>query len=537
MFTFSPVLPMEEESGHAAACLRATCPTGVLVSDLDVRGATARAAVPPGERRLAPDKLAATAELVSPTLVRDSLPSRAHALVAWLVVVDALAIGVALTSAYIGRFGTRTDAVLTSGVSGLAVSALLGIAWLATIAAQRGYEPRFLGVGGEEYSRVTKATFVLFGAMAIASYVVKFELARGFVGLAFPVGLLALLVGRWTVRQWLVGQRRVGKLCHRVVVLGERSAVCDFIAQLRVEPKAGFTVVGACLPDRDQKLRISDRVDVLGDYADVASVAVAVRADVVAVTASDSVTPDSLRRIAWSLEGLDVDLVVAPAMTEVAGPRVSVRPVAGLPLLYVDEPRFAGWQRIVKGTIDRVGALLGLVLLSPLLLLVALAVRLDSSGPAFFRQDRVGLDGRSFRVLKFRTMVVDAEERRAELGEMNEGDGLLFKISQDPRVTTVGGFLRRTSIDELPQLWNVLRGEMSLVGPRPLAVDGEAFEDDEHRRHLVKPGMTGLWQVSGREDQSWDAAVRLDLYYVENWSLAMDLLILARTVVAVFRGR
>ncbi len=521
------------------------------MTDLDVHAATPAATpqapahapeasarlanIPPGERRLAPDKLAATAELVAPSRLRDSLPSRAVSLVTALVVVDALAISLALTIGYIGRFGA-TASTVGRGVSGVAVSVLLGLAWLATIAAQRGYEPRFLGVGGEEYGRVTKATFVVFGAMAIGSYMVKFELARGFVGVAFPVGLFALLVGRFTARQWLVRQRRSGRLCHRVVVLGERSSVCDFTAQLRLEPRAGFTVVGACLPDRGQTLRFSDGVDVLGDYGDVASVAVAVRADVVAVTASDSITPENLRRIAWSLEGLDVDLVVAPAMTDVAGPRVSVRPVAGLPLLYVDEPRFTGWQRLAKGTIDRVGALLGLVVLAPLLLGVAVAVRLTSRGPALFRQERVGLDGRAFRVFKFRTMDVDAEQRREELGDLNEGDGLLFKIAADPRVTRIGAFLRRTSVDELPQLLNVLRGNMSLVGPRPLAVDGEAFVDHEHRRHLVKPGMTGLWQVSGREEQSWDDAVRLDLYYVENWSLAMDLLILVRTVVTVFRG-
>jgi exopolysaccharide biosynthesis polyprenyl glycosylphosphotransferase len=521
------------------------------VSDLDFRGDTpsaaaatpptapspdpATAALPPGERRLAPDKLAATAELVSPARLRDSLPSRAGSLVSALVLIDALAIAAALTVGYIGRFGATT-AVVGRGVSGVVVSVLLGAAWLATIAAQRGYEPRFLGVGGEEYGRVTKATFVVFGAMAIGSYIVKFELARGFVGVAFPAGLFALLVGRFSARQWLVRQRGAGRLCHRVVVMGERSSVCDFTAQLRLEPSAGFTVVGACLPDRGDKLRAGDGVDVLGDYGDVASVAVAVRADVVAVTASDSITPENLRRIAWSLEGLDVDLVVAPAMTDVAGPRVSVRPVAGLPLLYVDEPRFTGWQRLAKGTIDRVGAAAGLVVVAPLLLLVAVVVRVTSHGPALFRQERVGLDGRAFRVFKFRTMDADAEERRAELGELNEGDGLLFKIAADPRVTRIGAVLRRTSIDELPQLLNVLRGEMSLVGPRPLAVDGGAFVDHEHRRHLVKPGMTGLWQVSGRAEQSWDDAVRLDLYYVENWSLAMDLLILVRTVVAVFRG-
>ena len=325
---------------------------------------------PPGERRLAPDKLAATAELVSPTKVRDSLPSRARGLMVGLVLVDALAIAIAVTVGYLGRFGVSGASVASGvgGLNGVLLTVLLGIGWLLTIAGQRGYEPRLLGVGGEEYGRVTRATFLVFSAIAIASYVVKLELARGFVALAFPIGLVLLLAGRFSVRQWLVRQRRAGRLCHRVVVVGERAWVCDFVAQLRQEPRAGFTVVGACLPDRDERMRAGDNVDVLGDYADVASVAVAVRADVVAVTASDSVAPDALRRIAWSLEGLDVDLVVAPAMTDVAGPRISVRPVAGLPLLYVDEPRFTGWQRLVKGTLDRIGAAVGLLLLAPVLL-------------------------------------------------------------------------------------------------------------------------------------------------------------------------
>jgi lipopolysaccharide/colanic/teichoic acid biosynthesis glycosyltransferase len=205
-------------------------------------------------------------------------------------------------------------------------------------------------------------------------------------------------------------------------------------------------------------------------------------------------------------------------------------------LLYVDEPRFTGVPRLVKGTIDRVGSALGLLILGIPLLLVAAAVRLTSPGPALFRQRRVGRGGAEFSVFKLRTMYQDAEERRAGLNTLNEGDGLLFKIKDDPRVTPLGRVLRRLSIDELPQLINVLIGHMSLVGPRPLAVDGEAFVDHEHRRHLVKPGMTGLWQVSGREQQSWDDAVRLDLYYVENWSLAMDLVILMRTGLAVFRG-
>jgi exopolysaccharide biosynthesis polyprenyl glycosylphosphotransferase len=506
------------------------------VTNVDVRSLTGRPIGPAYvNRRRSADVLAAAPPAL-PAPLAQSLPRRSRVVGATLVTVDLVAVVAALSLAYIGRFGV-TPTQVALGLSGVLVSAAIGVGWLATIAAQRGYEPRVLGVGGEEYRRVTRATLVLFGGLAIASYLLKFELARGFVGLALPVGLVLLLLGRFTARRWLVRQRAAGRLCHRVLVLGERAMITQFVAQLRQEPNAGFTVVGACLPGRAERLRSGDSIPVLGDYSDVAEVVRSVGADVVAVTASESITPEQLRHVAWSLEGLDVDLVVAPAVTDVAGPRLSIRPVAGLPLLYVDEPRFTGFQRVVKGTLDRVGAAAGLVLLAPLLALVTLLVRLTSPGPAFFRQVRVGLDGRTFRVVKFRTMVDGADRKRADLAGRNEGDGLLFKISDDPRITRLGRVLRRTSIDELPQLVNVLRGEMSLVGPRPLAVDGEAFEGHEHRRHLVKPGMTGLWQVSGREDQSWDDAVRLDLFYVENWSLAMDLLILLRTVVAVFRGR
>ncbi len=486
------------------------------------------------ERRVAPDLLVGTT-VHGLERESDRLPRRASTFVAALFVSDFVAIGGALLVAHLARFGLADPRVFR-GFSSMVVSALIGMGWVASLFLQGAYEPRFLGVGGEEYRRVTRATFLVFAMLAIGSYLLKIEVARGFVGIAFPVGLLLLLVGRFACRQWLVRQRAVGKLCQQVLVIGDRLSVVEFVAQLRQEPSAGFRVIGACLPDKGEHMRRSDRVAVLGDYSDIATVARSVGADVVAVTSSESISPDRLRRVAWSLEGSDIDLVVAPAVTEIAGPRVTVRQVAGLPLLYVDEPRFTGVPHLVKGTIDRIGAALGLLVLGLPLLVVAGLVRLTSPGPALFRQNRVGLGGKEFRVYKFRTMYVDAETHWAGLRSSNEGDGLLFKIREDPRVTKLGRLLRRLSIDEVPQLINVLLGDMSLVGPRPLAVEGSAFVDHEHRRHLVKPGMTGLWQVSGREQQNWDDAVRLDLYYVENWSLAMDLVILMRTCLVVFRG-
>jgi exopolysaccharide biosynthesis polyprenyl glycosylphosphotransferase len=222
---------------------------------------------------------------------------------------------------------------------------------------------------------------------------------------------------------------------------------------------------------------------------------------------------------------------------DVAGPRISVRPVAGLPLLHVDHPELTGGRQLVKSLFDKIGATFALVLLAPLLAVIALAIRLTSAGPGLFRQTRVGKDGKEFTVLKFRTMVQEAEALRVGLAEQNEQDGVLFKIKKDPRITRVGGVLRRYSLDELPQLINVLRGDMSMVGPRPpLAEEVAQYGDDVRRRLVVRPGLTGLWQVNGRSDLTWEESVRLDLRYVENWSLALDLLILWKTCSAVVRG-
>ena len=244
-----------------------------------------------------------------------------------------------------------------------------------------------------------------------------------------------------------------------------------------------------------------------------------------------------LRELAWQLEATGTDMCVAPALLDVAGPRTTIRPVAGLPLLHVDHPELTGAKQAVKAGFDKVVAGLGLLLLSPLFLLIAARIKVHDGGPVFFRQVRVGKDGRRFRVFKFRTMVVDAERQKARLADSNEGAGALFKMRRDPRVTRPGAWLRRWSLDELPQLINVVIGDMSLVGPRPaLPAEVARYHDHMRRRLVVKPGITGLWQVNGRSDLSWEDAVRLDLRYVENWSLALDLQILWKTGSAVFRG-
>jgi exopolysaccharide biosynthesis polyprenyl glycosylphosphotransferase len=277
---------------------------------------------------------------------------------------------------------------------------------------------------------------------------------------------------------------------------------------------------------------------VVGSLTSVVDAVHGTGADTVAVTASRGVNPAVLKRLGWDLEDCGVDLVVAPALTDVAGPRVHVRPVSGLSLLYVEQPEFSSPVRLVKEVFDRVLAFFALAALMPFLLLIALAIRLTGPGPVIFRQVRVGRDGRDFTLYKFRSMVVDAEEMLIDLEHRNEGDGLLFKLREDPRVTPVGRWLRRFSLDELPQLVNVLRGEMSMVGPRPaLPSEAEQYGRSTARRLLVKPGITGLWQISGRSDLSWEDSVRLDLYYVENWSFTGDIQILWKTLWAVVTRR
>ena len=453
-----------------------------------------------------------------------------------LIGLDCLAIWLSLTFAAYGRFGAAAFEVEVDGMAYGLVTVVIAVGWLLALAANQAYEPRLLGTGPEEYKRVLRATFVTFGVVALVCYAGQVELARGFVAGALPLGVVTLLTGRLVARRALVRQRRRGEAQHRVLAVGTVDSVAHLGAQLRREPHAGYSVVGAYLLDRNTLAEAGDGLVLAAAHDDLLATVRAARADTVAVTAVDQVTSQRLREIAWQLEGTGVDLIVAPSLTDIAGPRIAVRPVGGLPLLHVDEPTFHGAPRIIKAAMDRVGAFAGLLLLSPLLLVVGAAIRLTSPGPALFRQRRTGADGKEFRVFKFRTMYRDAEARLAELQDRNEREGLLFKIKDDPRITPIGRFLRRTSVDELPQLINVLRGEMSLVGPRPLPVDDKEFQGHVRRRLLVRPGITGLLQVSGRSDLSWEDAVRLDLYYVENWSISLDLLILLRTITAVFRG-
>jgi exopolysaccharide biosynthesis polyprenyl glycosylphosphotransferase len=405
---------------------------------------------------------------------------------------------------------------------------------LATLVLNRAYERRFLFVGTDEYQRVLRAGTELTAMTAVVSYAFNVGLARGYVVVALPLATLVSIGARFLLRKHLHHRRARGECLRRVIVVGHELAVVGLSHQLSRELYHGLEVVGCCLPNNHDG---NVRMPIYGTFDDVAEAVEAARADTVIVLSCPELDGHTLRRLGWRLERDDIDLIVANSLIDVAGARTTVRPVDGLPMLHVEHPRLSGAARVLKTMFDRVAAGVGLVLLTPLMLVLALAIKRDSPGPILFRQIRVGRGGREFVIFKFRTMRTDAEQQRAALAELNEQDGVLFKMRDDPRVTRVGRVLRRFSLDELPQLLNVLLGDMSLVGPRPPLPDEVAvYPADMRRRLAVLPGITGLWQVSGRSDLSWAEAVRLDLRYVENWSFSLDCVILLRTLSAVCRS-
>jgi exopolysaccharide biosynthesis polyprenyl glycosylphosphotransferase len=413
----------------------------------------------------------------------------------------------------------------------------LPLLWWLSVALAGGYDARIVGLGSDEFRRVFNAAMGLTAAIAIFSYATRGDVARGYVLIALPCTIVLDLAARYALRKRL-HQRRVrsGAYMRRVIAVGHADGVADLITELRREPHHGLTVVGACLTVESAETQVA-AVPVCGGLERVESAVSDLRADTVAVLACPELNGTRLRELAWQLEKTGTGLCVAPAVIDVAGPRTTIRPVAGMPLLQMDHPELTGFRRVIKGAFDRLSAAAALLMLAPFLGAIALAIKFGDGGPAIFRQTRVGKDGRLFVVCKFRTMVVDAEQRKATLLAHNEGNGLLFKMRSDPRITRVGGLLRKYSLDELPQLWNVLKGDMSLVGPRPaLPEEADLYGNYMRRRLVVKPGITGLWQVSGRSDLPWDEAVRLDVRYVENWSLALDVQILWKTTAAVFNG-
>lgn len=457
-----------------------------------------------------------------------------------LGLVDAAAVLWAMSGALILRFGTTEgrDLITTDGRPYVLITLVLSAVWWAMLGLWGSRDATHLGYGTDEFKRLLTASFWLFGMVSIVSYLFQLETARGYVGVALPAGILSLLLGRMLVRSFLRSQRRNGKSCSTVLLIGGVHGVEHLARALGSQPMAGYRPIGTYLPGASGTT-VSATLDLpnLGHDPSVASIVNAVNTaqpDAVALSSGVPLPPLVIRELGWALADRQVKMIMAPALTDIAGPRIHTQPVAGLPLIHVSTPNLGSGQRLLKRMFDLLGSTALLTLFSPLLIIVALVVRLDSPGEVIFKQERVGAGGKNFRMYKFRSMVVDAEAQLEHVKAQSEGNGVMFKMKADPRVTRTGHFLRRFSLDELPQLFNVVNGTMSLVGPRPpLPTEVEQYQSHVHRRLIVRPGLTGLWQVSGRSLLSWDDTVRLDLYYVENWSVAGDIAILLKTLRAV----
>ena len=457
-----------------------------------------------------------------------------------LVFTDLAIIIGAMLLAFLTRFwwGESPAELAEIAIDYLSITGAIVLTWIVTLAAYRTRDARVIGVGVTEYRRVVNASFIAFGLLAITFVILKLDVSRGYFILALPIGIVGLLASRWFWRLWLVGRRRRGEYLSRALVVGDRADVQYVVGQIHKMGRSAYSVVGAAIGDSETSpIRAGgSTVDVVSDLRQIPAAAARLKIDAVIVAGQPAGGGQFIRDLGWDLEGSAAELVVASRLTNVAGPRIHFRPVDGLPLMHVELPQYEGGKHIMKRLLDIVASSLALIFLSPLLLVLAFLVKRDSAGPILFRQQRVGRGGKTFHMLKFRSMVATAEDDLAGLLDKNEGAGVLFKMKNDPRITPIGRVLRRFSLDELPQLWNILVGEMSLVGPRPpLESEVASYEDRVHRRLYIKPGLTGMWQVNGRSNLAWDESVRLDLYYVENWSLTGDLVIMWRTL-KVLRG-
>lgn len=469
---------------------------------------------------------------VSPSRALKALP--VTALTVDLTIIIGVGTLAALGRERLGVFDRSAEVVDTLGLA--APFILLG--WVLAIAVFGGYRANVFGAGTEEYKRVVNASLVAASLVGVGCYLARFSLSRGFFSLAFVVGVPALILGRVVLRRALHSARRHGALRQRVLIAGTAAHVDEVATVLRREPWLGYHVVGALTPVRDLSEETNTGIPVLGNTDEATSIAKHAGVDVIFFAGGSLGSGTQMRRAVWDLEHQDVQVVVAPSVTDVSGERIRVRPVGGLPLMHIDPPTATDASRWGKRLFDVVGSLGLLLLFAPLMLVISVLIKKDDRGPVLFRQVRIGRDGREFSCLKFRTMVADAEDLLARLHAEQGYEAGLFKMKDDPRITKPGKWLRRFSLDELPQLFNVFLGDMSLVGPRPpLPREVATYDVDAHRRLRVRPGMTGLWQVSGRSDLSWSEAIRLDLYYVDNWSMLQDLSILARTFSAVFGSR
>jgi exopolysaccharide biosynthesis polyprenyl glycosylphosphotransferase len=462
----------------------------------------------------------------------------------YVLATDALALAVAISTAHITRYsvlGAPEGFVSARNERLMLVSFALFLVWMAALSISRTRGSKLLDSGAAQYQAVGRASFNVFACIAIVALVTRANPSRVFICIAGVLGVSLLFLSRRLWRAWVLNRRAHGSFLANALVIGGVRSAQDIMRRFINDPVHGLRVVGVWVPDRvagrRERIHVGEvDVPVMGTETGLVEALAVDAVDIVVVTDTEHLGHDGMRELAWELEGNDVDLLVAPNVVDVAGPRVHLEAHGNMPLIYLSGPAYSRARTIRRAVFDRSFALLVLVLASPVLLLAALAIRLTGKGPIFYRSERIGEHGVPFEMFKFRTMVLDADQVREELVKHNIGAGPLFKMRDDPRVTSVGRLLRRFSIDEVPQFYNVLRGDMSVVGPRPpLQVEVDTYDETVMRRLLIKQGVTGLWQVSGRSDLSWEDSVRLDIDYVENWSMLRDLQIIAQTLRAVLR--
>ncbi|QLY27730.1 sugar transferase [Nocardia huaxiensis] len=489
--------------------------------------------------------------LASPPLLEPSEPSGKQRWQAEyrrrLRLTDTLVVAAAVALAQLIRFGGLNNSARVDWtgdhdrVGYAAISIVLACIWVGFLAIGNTWSPTVLGTGPEEYRRLVAATMRLFGLIAIVSLLLRIDFARGYLAIALPVGLVGLMLNRLFWRKYATRQRRAGRYLTSVLVVGRRDSAGEIMRCFERDPAVGYSVVGVYTPydfveENEFPLAETD----LPTQITESSVVDAVRstgADTVVIAATEHLGTRGINDLLWKLKPLGVELVVTPGVVDVADQRLSITPVANLPLLHIEKPQYDRAKSFGKAAFDFFFATAALLAVSPVMLTLAVAIKLTSRGPIFYRSERIGLNGDPFRMIKFRTMYVNADQIRDTLLSANEAAGPLFKLRDDPRVTPIGRILRKYSLDELPQFINVIRGEMCVVGPRPpLRTEVEQYDRKMLRRLLVKPGVTGLWQVSGRSNLSWEESVRLDLSYVENWSMVQDLLIIKKTISAVTRS-
>lgn len=428
-----------------------------------------------------------------------------------------------------------------TGVGDTAVSCVLVLLWM-TFLAQGSRSPRVAGRGAQEYVVLVAATLQLFGLIAIASMLLRVDMSRGYLAIALPLGLVGLVANRWAWSH-VAARARLGKKQDRLLIVGTAESAHDITSEFAKDPRAGYHVVGVCTPDGPGEaarvISVGNRaIPVVGTDQAILEAVRRTGVHTVALAATHNLRPVELRRLMWDLEALHVDLMIAPGLIDIVDQRLHSQQVAGMAMLEVVRPQYSRANSSIKRSFDVVFALAALAAVAPVMLVTALAVRFSSAGPTFYRSERIGMDGVPFRMIKFRSMYADADARMPALIAANDnGNILFFKVKDDPRVTRVGKIIRRFSVDELPQFLNVLRGDMSVVGPRPqVRREVDSYDDLVYRRLAVKPGLTGLWQISGRSDLEVEDAIRLDLTYVENWSLGRDVAIIVKTVRTVLLG-